>query len=562
MSQVFQRNVLIIFTFMAIIAISFQNCAENGTGNGTAGLSSSATLDHLIIDMEYNGGPGLFAGANVHLKSSFVGKDYFYQWFFQARSKTEGFPMDGANQPDLEMQNIELHQDGIYWLRVTDAEGRRHYSNKIDVNIEASQLRVQPSSTSSGLGGEARFVAEVRSGADVEYAWEWQRPGMSSFEMVPEDDPEIVGARKNVLILTNVTVAKHMAVYRLKITDAGFNGGSDRVYYSQQVHLTVVRSQPISKTNVAFDSHYSLQFDAVGIQRTSDESVALTTEADIKWQRWDRNHDKFVDVRNANQQLVVGKTLNVVASPRFLRYRAVLMTKFNTQKLSREASITYNTSYKEPRILIHKIEPWVRYNKLANGKYEIRYRSTVMRTHYSMDTNGEQGFDPSWRRWQRQRSDEASYVWIQEGDVYDNNAYREIHQDWNKGAGVVEHRPFVRDRFWTVFYGRSVGINNKENETVVTIRLSPGQETIIKPDYSVHRKSDGVVMNETAPVNIQWQSYDEGTEAWVAMTGSLEKHISMVEGSPNLRKFRVHFTNTNGNNGNIVTFHYLHIVKL
>lgn len=553
------------FCFLAIILVfSFQNCSESGGDSPVT--FDSASLSTVAVDMKYNGGPGIYEGAKVEFDSGGLDAEkYLLQWYYQSPGQQHGFPIDQANGNTYVINKIKLDQNGLYWLSVTDENGDRIISNKITVEVKPSQLKTQPTNKVVGNGGNVQFVAEVRNGSDVSYRWEWRRPGKPAFEPVPTNNSKITGAQDNVLLINGVEIDKHVAMYRLKITDKGSGDNANRVFYSQQVHLTVLKTNlPANKNNVALRSDQTLTFDAVGVKRTGNSNVALTGVADIQWERWDRNSDKFELVKSSGTA-VTGKTLSFKASPRFTKYRARLLTKNNGVYYSRVTNMNYSGGYQEPWIDIVNIGARIEYTKRSNNKFDFGNSPTFLQSRKSVHGTADNN---DFIRWHRKRPDDSAWVLIKDGD---NNPFvggnREIRGHWNDDTTWVEHRVYVQDDFGVRNYSNNVAIHNGGTHPSVTIRIPPGTEAnpisrTLKTDIKFRDTAGNVISVTNHDVNLKWQRKNGGG-GWDDMSSphATEKTIQMKPSSPNLREYRVRFRNPGGNSGTLTNYHYFRIVK-
>lgn len=551
------RSILSILTLTFVLLISFQNCSEGG---GDKAVSfASASLTTVLIEMNYNGGPGLYEGARVEFQVSLDPDAYLLQWYFQAPGQRHGFPIDQANGNTYVIDKIQLNQEGKYWLAVTDESGERVISNKITLEVQPSQLKTQPSNEVTSEGGDVQFVAEVINGTDISYRWEWKRPGVREFEPMPVDDPQITGVKDNVLMINGVKTSKHVALYRLKLTDRGDEDRDSRVFYSQQVHLTVLKTNlPANKNNVKFDSSHTLTFEAIGIRRTGNGSVSLTSGEDIQWQRWDRNTDQFENIM-IGDKILTGTQLQIKnANPRFTKYRARLLTKNNGSYYSQTTAMKYAGEYKEPWIELTSVGSRIRYTKMSNGKYEVKDTPTFLRTNQTLHSAAVAG---AARTWHRKRPDDSGWVLIKDGDNLYSGDRREIKGHWDEDTAWVEHRVNLSDKFGVTSFATPVAIHNGEEHPSVTIRFPVGTERDLLTNIKVHNAA-GDEIRDAHEVEITWQKKN-ASGGWDAMGNPSEtsKTITMKENSPDLREYRVRYKNTKGASGRLVNYHYFRVFK-
>jgi hypothetical protein len=130
-----------------------------------------------------------FANGAATISAKVNGNPPFnYQWFFN----NENTPVEGATNASLVLKNLQLNQQGNYFLRVTNLFGQAQSSNALLTITAQPVITLQPNSQTEPLGADVSFFVSVGGVAPLSFLWFYNNTN------------PIVGATNSFLTVSNI----------------------------------------------------------------------------------------------------------------------------------------------------------------------------------------------------------------------------------------------------------------------------------------------------------------------------------------------------------------------
>ena len=120
-----------------------------------------------IVSIQPTNQTGLASGTTTIVTTAIGAPSLNYQWFFNNTNT----PIDGATNASLVLTNLQLNQQGNYFLRVTNLFGQTYSSNVLLTIVVRPVITSQPASQTVPPGSIVFFSVAAGGAVPLSYQW-------------------------------------------------------------------------------------------------------------------------------------------------------------------------------------------------------------------------------------------------------------------------------------------------------------------------------------------------------------------------------------------------------
>ena len=215
-----------------------------------------------------------------------------YQWQDGTNNLVDGGQINGAISNVLTISNVQLTNNGIYTVTITNLIGSVTSSNAVLAVVSPPTITAQPTNQTVEAGATTVTFAVTATGTEP-LSYQWQ-DGTNNLV----DGGQINGAISNVLTISNVQLTNN-GIYTVTITNlAGSVTSSNAVLTVTESPVITLQPTPTNQS-LAVGATATIAVTAVGLEPLSYQ--------------WQINGTNLVDGTNlVNGDITIGSTTNVL----------------------------------------------------------------------------------------------------------------------------------------------------------------------------------------------------------------------------------------------------------